>query len=499
MTYFGVAFAALTLRHWGVASSTVCKALQSSGYVCDPMTPNHCLPLDALLFFRSRMSRVLLHRNLPYMVPVFERGFFEPFANISAWRESGSLASLHQSTTHLTLALALICQGLIEAEERMLHPSGTSPEPSVLELAAAQLLPAILAGSWLRVTSSGWPVFALLRRLARLGMRRPGNCQGTGPTGSTGWWEILRLGNATGVVLPSSNLSIQQLADFRSLDERFRGYPESSCLWQAADELGIPAGPVCVMLPPVGVQRPYLVARDCNDYWPRCEAWHERTKERSSAAPDAPTLPLRYWMHLPGHRDLTADHIREEQRPFCTHNKGPQLLAAEVKEILAKLAAEHEAGLPKRPLKLVEVGGWMLRLNRATASIVVRELALSDGRQRHLRWQVPSFSGAHASAAHGVQAEMVKREGTEWRMRQVAATSLDSEFGGSLVDLLLVSVAGEEMETLMGAEQMLHEKQENQEKVCLEVAEQQLTVYGMPQRNVTGLSEQTSKNGHGCA
>ena len=37
----------------------------------------------------------------------------------------------------------------------------------------------------------------------------------------------------------------------------------------------------------------------------------------------------------------------------------------------------------------------------------------------------------------------------------MAATSLDSEFGGSLVDLLLVSVAGEEMETLMGAEQML--------------------------------------------
>lgn len=33
--------------------------------------------------------------------------------------------------------------------------------------------------------------------------------------------------------------------------------------------------------------------------------------------------------------------------------------------------------------------------------------------------------------------------------------------------------------------------QENQEKVCLEVAEQQLTVYGVPQRNVTGLSEQT--------
>jgi hypothetical protein len=32
----------------------------------------------------------------------------------------------------------------------------------------------------------------------------------------------------------------------------------------------------------------------------------------------------------------------------------------EVKEILAKLAAEHKAGLPKRPLKLVEVGGWMV-------------------------------------------------------------------------------------------------------------------------------------------
>ena len=206
------------------------------------------------------------------MVPVFERGFFEPFANISAWRESGSLASLHQASTHLTLALALICQGLIEAEERMLQPSGTSPEPSVLEVAAAQLLPAILAGGWWRVTSSGWPVFALLSRLARLsGQGPPRNCQNTGVTGSTGWREILRMGNATGLVLPSSNFSIQQLADFRSLDERFMEYPDSSCFWQAADEMGIPAGPVCVMLPPLGAQRPYLVARDCNSYWPRCE------------------------------------------------------------------------------------------------------------------------------------------------------------------------------------------------------------------------------------
>ena len=83
--------------------------------------------------------------------------------------------------------------------------------------------------------------------------------------------------------------------------------------------------------------------------------------QESSRAPDAPPLrPLRYWMQLPGRRDLTADHVREEQRPFCTHNKGPQLLVAEVMEILAKLKAEHKAGLPKRPLKLVEVGGWMM-------------------------------------------------------------------------------------------------------------------------------------------
>ena len=92
------------------------------------------------------------------------------------------------------------------------------------------------------------------------------------------------------------------------------------------------------------------------------DAWNLVLQESSSLAPDAPTLgpQTRYWMHLPGHRDLTADHIREEQRPFCTHNKGPQLLVTEVKEILAKLAAEHKAGLPRRPLKLVEVGGWMV-------------------------------------------------------------------------------------------------------------------------------------------
>jgi hypothetical protein len=56
-------------------------------------------------------------------------------------------------------------------------------------------------------------------------------------------------------------------------------------------------------------------------------------------------------------------------------------------------------------------------LNRASASIVVPPLAVSDGRPT-LRWLVPSFSGAHSSVADGVQAEAVKREGTEWQMRQ---------------------------------------------------------------------------------
>jgi len=57
-------------------------------------------------------------------------------------------------------------------------------------------------------------------------------------------------------------------------------------------------------------------------------------------------------------------------------------------------------------------------LNRAGASIAVRPLAVSDGRPT-LRWLVPSFSGAHSSVVDGVQAEAVKREGTEWQMRQV--------------------------------------------------------------------------------
>ena len=60
---------------------------------------------------------------------------------------------------------------------------------------------------------------------------------------------------------------------------------------------------------------------------------------------------------------------------------------------------------------------FRLRLNRAGASITVRPLAVSDGRPK-LRWLVPSFSSAHASVVDGVQAEVVKREGTEWQMRQ---------------------------------------------------------------------------------
>ena len=241
------------LWQWQWASS--CRALEGDDYVCDPMAPSNCLPLDALLVFRSRISRVLLHKYMPFNVPFFNEGFFEPFANMSGWRESGALSSLHYSAQHLPLALALICQGLIEAERRILDPND---HPSLLELAAAQLLPAVLAGPWIRVASSGWPIFAMLTRLAK----------GTKSKCSSGWQQILRVVNASGVVLPTS-FSIRQLADLA-----YEGFPDDSrCLWEAADQIAIPASAVCIMIPPPGEPRPYVSARDCNAHWPRCETW----------------------------------------------------------------------------------------------------------------------------------------------------------------------------------------------------------------------------------
>ncbi len=101
----------------------------------------------------------------------------------------------------------------------------------------------------------------------------------------------------------------------------------------------------------------------------------------------APHRRLRYWMHLPQQRELTVDYIYEEQRPFCTHQKG-NLLLAEAQVLFSKLATEHRGG-PKRPLKLMEVGSHF-----GDCTLIVHALA------KELRWPLHAtcFEPVHESA-----------------------------------------------------------------------------------------------------
>ena len=255
----------LTLSGVAVSSTAHCKALYPRDYVCHPAIPSTCLPLDVLLSFRSRISRILLHKHLPYVVPYFNPGSFEIFADLQSWIESGALASLHHSNHHLTLALALISQGLLEAE-RDRRDRSHDRSVGIFEQTAGHLLAAVLTGPWVRVACSGWPIFALLGRLARLKANAPVQCAGQ----TSQWKEMIRISNQSGVQWPMFNLTVWHLADFHILETHLR-HLDRSCLWDAADQLTIPARPVCVSIPAPGEPQPVMAARDCNPHWPHCE------------------------------------------------------------------------------------------------------------------------------------------------------------------------------------------------------------------------------------
>eukprot|EP00434_Breviolum_minutum_P005234 symbB.v1.2.004614.t1/scaffold255.1/size249928/4 len=255
----------LTLSGVAVSSTAHCKALYPLDYVCHPAIPSTCLPLDVLLSFRSRISRILLHKHLPYVVPYFNPGSFEIFADLQSWIESGALASVHHSNHHLTLALALISQGLLEAE-RDRRDRSHDRSVGIFEQTAGHLLAAVLTGPWVRVACSGWPIFALLGRLARLKANAPVQCAGQ----TSQWKEMIRISNQSGVQWPMFNLTVWHLADFHILETHLR-HLDRSCLWDAADQLTIPARPVCVSIPAPGEPQPVMAARDCNPHWPHCE------------------------------------------------------------------------------------------------------------------------------------------------------------------------------------------------------------------------------------
>ena len=118
----------------------------------------------------------------------------------------------------------------------------------------------------------------------------------------------------------------------------------------------------------------------------------------------APHRRLRYWMHLPQQRELTVDYIHEEQRPFCTHQKG-NLLLAEAQVLFSKLATEHRPGGPKRPLKLMEVGSHF-----GDCTLIVHALA------KTLRWPLRAtcFEPVHESA------QVFRRSSLGWHFQRMS-------------------------------------------------------------------------------
>lgn len=118
----------------------------------------------------------------------------------------------------------------------------------------------------------------------------------------------------------------------------------------------------------------------------------------------APHRRLRYWMHLPQQRELTVDYIHEEQRPFCTHQKG-NLLLAEAQVLFSKLATEQRPGGPKRPLKLMEVGSHF-----GDCTLIVHALA------KELGWPLwaTCFEPVHESA------QVFRRSSLGWHFQRMS-------------------------------------------------------------------------------
>ncbi|CAE7361039.1 unnamed protein product [Symbiodinium natans] len=466
------------------ASIAACKVRNVPDAVCLPKNRDLCIPTEDFLFFRTRLSRVVLQRDLPWLAPKLEEATTEALVNVEDWKSTGALQRLRHSNTDLTAALALICEGLLEAERHALRLIAGVPahQSGVLRLAVL-LLQEVLAGPWSRVALSGWPVFALLARIARgLVLGFGSSARQRRSCAESDWKLVLQAANLTGVSMPPDNYTLFELADFKRFHTSYLQW-DSSCLWEAADLLSVPTAPICVTVPRGASQPSTSAARDCNVYWPGCEA-PEPSAQRS----------LQYRLYLPQRRELAADAIREEQRPYCALNHRGWVVS-EAEHLFAKLAEEHRAGAPKRPLQLVEVGSnfgdcafavnavarqvaWplratcfepgeeaakvfrkSLRLNLgARAAITVREEAVMPGDEKTVEFVVPDSSGVHGFVTGAPVEVYTKRTGMTPRKSTVRTSRLDRDFGGAaVVDLLLIGLVDGEMDVFQGAERLLSE------------------------------------------
>ncbi|CAE8637614.1 unnamed protein product [Polarella glacialis] len=464
-----------------------------------------CVPLHLLLLFRCRLVRVLLREDLPVIAPRAEWPLLKEAARAEASAQAQAASSGgargeqslgagggcpgSRSREHLHLALALACAGLLESEA-MAVPNAVAASISPLANASAGLLSSLLRCPWSTLAVTGWPFFALLARAARK-IATAMDPFGDSSCPANPQWQSQMVAQAVvmGLQVPPLPPDALVVPQFGGGDDRDEAGPGSAaaeanaaaCFWDAADALSLPQGPVCVSVPTAEEVLPpsALSARDCNAAWPSCSA--------------AAARGLHYWMQLPNYRDMAADSIREEQRPFCVNNQGGSLVHAALGAILARRSAKVQ-----RPLSLVEVGanygdctlsvhaaalqeGWPLNAtvfeaNPETLPLLEANIRLNGAEVRVRAAAVVDQSAgstvsllAHRSSAHAfvrdeelgqeMKARVEMLAGELRPLYKVETTTLDKELTcHDPVDLLLISVNGAELRVLEGARASLERR-----------------------------------------
>lgn len=443
-----------------------------------------CVPLAPLLALRSRIVRLLLREDLSVIAPRAEWTDLLKLANLGyAWAPDGC----PEDDEELKILLALCCAGLLEAEAKS-TPLNVTQVRGELSKAAAALLPALIRCPWARLAKTGWPLFALLGRWAlRVSLTYMPRSTVLGQKGCAHGGrlaDVVLIAAVKGFPLPDLEPGAISVPWFHIARDQGEAAAVAYCLWRGADGLGFPEVPVCVEehpFIPAEKRRHMLAARDCNVYWPDCSDWGRNGG-------------IHFRMLTQHRRDLAADMIREEQRPYCVVNQRGALSRVTA-ELVARL---RQLGLD-RPLRVVEVGanyGDCTLLAHATAlhaqsrihatafeanpdvfGYLQKNMLLNNVTgESHLKAVMDTASPAveilvPGSSVHATTARNDVRAGNDlpqdkaqvWPAVQdshlafqVEATTLDGEIDPEEdVDLLLLCVNGGELKVLEGARRVI--------------------------------------------
>lgn len=474
-----------------------------------------CLSLQALLRLRARIVRKLSFPDLPELIfkSTHLHGI-EDFVSLeSDLSEDNQLSSkgcslrLTDTNTFYTqispgrynrnfhLFIAAICIGILQEEDTLRH-SGYKDIGNVARY-TWKSLNNLLQCPWQLVSDSGWPVFGLMARMLRkIATRVHEASRGHVCKYRADYAEIYASAFARGIEFPAMRLRMLAIAlpnlamggamNYDTEDDSLADVASALCFWEEIDKLTLPMEPVCVAFEIEKSRQTLLAARDCNPMWPKCAnstglAGFGYAEKNGRAT---------FRLYVPVKRDIAADTVREEQRPYCTLNNDG-ILVNEVLVLLDELRA-HKL---KRSITVVEVGATFgdctliirslaeragvgvevtaFEPNPDSASILEANFRLNDGPSSKLVSKVAIIGNGTAdgqvmplllseSSVHtmtdGPQVKDKPTFTTSWTYL-VPVSSLDREVGNAKLDLLLVSVNGFELEVMRGASRILSTKQ----------------------------------------